>query len=81
MTNKDAIQWIKGIVKLFFGRGYYDTQRREALNLAIKALRIVEVIENGFKRDNKLIMDADDWEDIKALADDIKALSDREIKK
>ena len=36
-------------------------------DLAIKALRIVEVIENGFKRDSNLMMDSDDWKDIKAL--------------
>ena len=35
-------------------------------DLAIKAIRIVEVIEDGFKRDGNM-MDSDDWEDIKAL--------------
>ena len=38
MTNKEAVEWLKGIVILFFGRGYYYTQRREALELAIKVL-------------------------------------------
>lgn len=41
----------------------------QALEVAIKAIRIVEVIENGFKRDSNLLMDSDDWKDIKALVE------------
>jgi hypothetical protein len=40
----------------------------QALNFAIKAIRIVEVIENGFKRDGNMI-DFDDWEDIKEFVE------------
>lgn len=47
---------------------------KDEFDLAIKALRIVDVIEAGFKRDSNLIMDSDDWEDIKALAE--KAFSE-----
>ncbi len=39
MTNKEAIQWLEPVIKMYSGKGYYDTNRREALNLAIKALK------------------------------------------
>ena len=69
MTNEEAILRIKDhmlIHKLTEPRAVYITQ---ALNLAIKAIRIVGLIENGFKRDSNLIMDSDDWKDIKALVE------------
>lgn len=40
----------------------------EAIYLAVKAIRIVEVIEDGFKRDGNM-MDSDDWKDIKELVE------------
>ena len=40
----------------------------EAIYLAKKAIRIVEVIEDGFKRDGNM-MDSDDWEDIKKFVE------------
>lgn len=45
----------------------------EAIYFAIKAIRIVEVIEDGFKRDGNM-MDSDDWEDIKKFVE--KELND-----
>lgn len=39
MTNKEAIEFLRPIIKMYSGRGYYDTNRREALELAIKALK------------------------------------------
>lgn len=38
MTNEEAIPWLKGVLTFYRGNGYYDTQRREALKIAIKAL-------------------------------------------
>ena len=43
-------------------------EKENKYDLAIKALRIVEVIEEGFKRDGNMI-DSDDWEDIKELVE------------
>lgn len=43
----------------------YDAK---AIYLAKKAIRIVEVIEDGFKRDGNM-MDSDDWEDIKKFVE------------
>ena len=44
-------------------------EKENKYDLAIKALRIVEVIEAGFKRDSNLMMDSDDWEDIKEFVE------------
>lgn len=41
----------------------------KAIDLAIKALRIVEVIEACFKQDSNLMMDYDDWVDVKEEAE------------
>lgn len=41
----------------------------EAINYAIKALRIVDIIEDCFKRDSNLMMDYDDWADVKEEAE------------
>ena len=38
MNNEEAIPWLKGVLTFYRGSGYYDTQRREALKIAIKAL-------------------------------------------
>lgn len=51
---------IEKLKEISFMTGY-----KQALDVAIKALRIVDVIENGFKRDSNLMMDSDDWNDIK----------------
>ena len=70
MTNKEAREAWKKLYSeidkdnwLFVG-----TINPEMVTLAIKALRIVEVIEDGFKRDGNM-MDSDDWEDIKKFVE------------
>lgn len=55
--NKEAIEKLKEIL---FMTGY-----KESLDLAIKALRIVDVIEDTFKQDSNLMMDIDDWKEVK----------------
>lgn len=69
MTNKEAIEELRDIYKEIDDVFIFTGDKKiEALDLAIKALRIIEIIENGFKQDNNLLMDFGDWEDIKALA-------------
>ena len=68
MTNKEAIDILKNYHNGYFGYKIEDVQK--AHNLAIKAIRIVEVIENGFKRDSNLMIDSDDWEDIKEYGEE-----------
>ena len=41
----------------------------EAIYLATRAIRIVELIEDTFKRDSNLMMDIDDWNEIKEVVD------------
>lgn len=70
MNNKEAIEYGKKWDAAIESRG--DTpfsEARQFLNLAIKAIRIVEVIEDGFRRDGNLMMDSDDWEDIKEFVE------------
>ena len=55
--NKKNIEKLKEIL---FMTGY-----KESLDLAIKALRIVDVIEDTFKQDSNLMMDIDDWKEVK----------------
>lgn len=69
MTNREAIEELRDIYKEIDDVFIFTGDKKiEALDLAIKALRIVEIIEDCFKRDNNLMMDYDDWEGIKALA-------------
>ena len=64
MSEKEAIAILENL-KI---QGCSFFSRRLALDLAIKAIRIVEVIEEGFKRDGNMI-DSDDWEDIKEFVE------------
>ena len=59
--NKEAIEKLKEIL---FMTGY-----KESLDLAIKALRIVDVIEDTFNQDSNLMMDIDDWKEVKEFVD------------
>ena len=59
--NKEAIEKLKEIL---FMTGY-----KESLDLAIKALRIVDVIEDTFKQDSNLMMDIDDWKEVKEFVE------------
>ena len=69
MTNKEAIGNLKDIKKIIYEVFPITEEDKElSLDLAIKAIRIVEVIEYGFKRDGNMI-DADDWEDIKKFVE------------
>lgn len=58
LTNKEAIANLNHI----YGIVSPDIQR--SLDLAIKALHIVDIIEACFKRDSNLMMDYDDWAEI-----------------
>lgn len=69
MKDKKAIRVLESI------EYYLKTHTNEsceeehtAIALAKKAIRIVEVIEDGFKRDGNM-MDSDDWEDIKKFVE------------
>ena len=69
MTNKKTIRVLESI------EYYLKTHTNEsceeehtAIALAKKAIRIVEVIEEGFKQDGNM-MDSDDWEDIKLFVE------------
>lgn len=42
-----------------------DGYDAEALYRAVKAIRIVELIEETFERDSNLMMDVDDWKEVK----------------
>lgn len=69
MKHKKAIRVLESI------EYYLKTHTNEsceeehtAIALAKKAIRIVEVIEDGFKREGNM-MDSDDWEDIKKFVE------------
>jgi hypothetical protein len=71
MTNKEAREAWKKLYSeidkdnwLFVG-----TINPEMVALAIKAIRIVDIIEACFKRDSNLMMDYDDWADVKEEAE------------
>lgn len=67
--NKEAIEIFTKVKALPCGWCYEGGEEyQQALDLAIKAIRIVEVIEDGFKRDGNM-MDSDDWEDIKKFVE------------
>ena len=59
--NKEAIEKLKEIL---FMTGY-----KESLDLAINALRIVDVIEDTFKQDSNLMLDINDWKEVKEFVD------------
>ena len=61
MTNEEARNLIERNRSVF----QYDPEMLEALDLAIKALRIVDIIDVTFKCDSNLLMDSDDWNDIR----------------
>lgn len=63
MTDKEVIERLN-LMQERCCNGY----DAEAIYFAIKAIRIVEVIEDGFKRDGNM-MDSDDWEDIKKFVE------------
>ena len=76
MTNKEAIEILNPLFLQCKGlngcMGYiehfFTKNEEEALDLAIKALRIIEIIEDTyFDRDSNLMMDFDDWKDIKGF--------------
>lgn len=71
MTNKEAREAWKKLYSeidkdnwLFVG-----TINPEMVTLAINAIRIVDIIEDCFKRDSNLMMDYDDWADVKEEAE------------
>ena len=59
--NKEAIEKLKEIL---FMTGY-----KGSLDLAINALRIVDVIEDTFKQDSNLMLDINDWKEVKEFVD------------
>lgn len=63
MTDKEVIERLN-LMQERCCNGY----DAEAINFAVKAIRIIEVIEDGFKRDGNM-MDSDDWEDIKKFVE------------
>lgn len=76
MTNKEAIEELKPLTKYSIDKNgvvgtfpmVWRPEQVEALNLAIKALCIVNIIEDTyFDRDSNLMMDFDDWKDIKGF--------------
>ncbi len=73
MANKETIEQLKWVKKRICDITY-SPESFEALDFAIKAIRIVEVIEDGFKRDGNM-MDSDDWEDIKIFVENGTPLS------
>ena len=68
MTNKEALSVLKSELD-GIPSDLDKSEFEQALNLTIKAIRIVEVIENGFKRDSNLMIDFDDWRDIKKFVE------------
>ena len=64
MTNKEAIERLN-LMQERCCNGY----DAEAINYAIKAIRIVDIIEACFNRDSNLMMDYDDWADVKEEAE------------
>lgn len=73
MTNKDkeVIKWLnknRPCISMTCNKENAD-KINIAIDKAIKAIRIVEVIEDGFRRDGNLMMDSDDWEDIKKFVE------------
>ena len=74
MTDKEVIEELESLkehCKSMMESKHHEPWASDvqALSFAIKAVRIVEVIEDGFKRDSNLMMDSDDWKDIKALVE------------
>lgn len=67
MNKKEAIK----LFRFYQGEIICDKEMKEAIDLAIKAIRIVDIIEACFKRDNNLMMDSDDWKDVKEEAEDV----------
>lgn len=49
-----------------------DGYEAEAIYFGVKALRIVELIEETFKRDSNLMMDIEDWNEIKEFVENTK---------
>ena len=68
MTNKEALAVLKSELD-GIPSDIDKSEFEQALKLTIKAVRIVEVIEAGFNRDSNLLMDSDDWEDIKKFVE------------
>ena len=71
MTDKKVIRVLEHIER------YLTTHTNEsceeehtAINRAIKAVRIVEVIENAFSNQDGAMIDAYDWRDIKASVEE-----------
>jgi len=64
MTNEEVIKELELMRKF-----NYTLAPMEVFDLAIKALSIVEIIEDTFKRDSNLMMDFNDW---KELLDDLE---------
>ena len=70
MNNKEAIEQLKQMPINPEASYEYMKTIYQAIDMAIKAIRIVEVIEDGFKRDSNLMMDYEDWTDVKEKAVD-----------
>lgn len=68
MTNKEAIEQLKQMPINPEASYEYMKTIYQTIDMAIKAIRIVEVIEDGFKRDSNLMMDYEDWTDVKDKA-------------
>lgn len=64
MTNNKALEYMMTLQNKCIN-GY----EAEAINLAIKAIRIVCSIDLSFENSSNLMIDSDDWNDIKAIID------------
>lgn len=64
ITNSEAIKKIEFLLEDVENIPI-DRFEARALQMAIIALRIVGLIEETFKEDNDLMLDLDDWKDIK----------------
>lgn len=64
ITNSEAIKKIEFLLEDVENIPI-DRFEARALQMAIIALRIVGLIEKTFKEDNDLMLDLDDWKDIK----------------
>ena len=68
MTNEEAVNVLRIMASGIELKGFNDNwikSFRTAYEKSIKAIQIVDLIEKGFKKDNNLMIDSDDWEDIK----------------
>lgn len=74
MTNKEVIEELISLIEHCASMKEHKHHEPwesdvQALSFAIKAVRIVDIIEDCFKRDSNLMMDYDDWADVKEEAE------------